>query len=185
MRRKLLGAVAVGLAAIMAVVAVPGVANAALGDGSRTLFKNGGDNNNCMGVAGGDSKVQDGAAVVTWPCDGSANQTWVLSLVNPNSPSGPYFIKNSVATTECLSIAGKSTAEGARVVLWHCKEPSDNEDQQWNITGDRQAPYLYLDNSYTGLRATAFVTIFGARWMAQQAQSSVYFPRNSWTSVPK
>jgi hypothetical protein len=184
MRRKFIGAVAAGLAAIVAVVAVPGVANASLGDGSRTLFKNGGDNN-CMGVAGGDSKVQDGAAIVTWPCDGTANQTWVLSLVNPNSPSGPYFIKNSVATTECLSIAAKSKDVGARAVLWHCKEPSDNQDQQWYLTSDRQAPYLYLDNSYSGLRATAFVTIFGARWMAQEPLSSVWFPQNSWTSVPR
>jgi hypothetical protein len=184
MRKKILGAVAVGLAAIVAVVVVPGVANASLGDGSRILFQNRGDNNNCMGVAGGDAKVQDGAAIVTWPCDGSKNQTWVLSLVNANSPAGPYFIKNSAATSECLSIAGKSKAEGARVVLWHCKDAPDNEDQQWNLTGDRQAPYTYLDNSYSLLRATAFVTIFGARWMAQEPPSSTWFPQNSWTTVP-
>ena len=179
--RRLSRLLAIGVAVVVAVVAVPGSAYA-LGDGSTTLFKSYA-NGQCMGVAGGDSKVQDGAAIIRWPCDGTANQTWVLSLVNPNSPSGPYFIKNSVATTECLSIAGKSMGVGARVVLWHCKEPSDNQDQQWYLASDRQAPYLYLDNSYSGLRATAFENVFGARWMAQEQPSSASFPRNAWLSA--
>jgi hypothetical protein len=156
MPRRLLRGIAIGMAVIVAIVAIPSSAYA-VGDGSSTRWQNY-SNNRCMGVAGGNSAVQDGAAIITWTCNGSADQTWVLSLVDPNQPNGPYFIKNSVATSECLSVAAKSPSAGARLVLWHCKAASDNQDQRWYLFGDRQSPYLYLSNYNSGLVATALNT---------------------------
>jgi hypothetical protein len=187
MRKKLLRVLAVGLAVIVATVALPGSANAALENGSRTLFQNYNTYNNahnCMGVAGGNSKVQDGAGIITWTCNGSADQTWVLALVDPNSPNGPYFIENSVVTSECLSVAAKSQSKDARLVLWHCKAANDNQDQRWWFTSDRQAPYVYLMNDYSGLVATALAVGNGA-WVGQEAQGITWFPNNAWLSVPQ
>jgi Ricin-type beta-trefoil lectin domain len=158
-------------------VAIPSSAYA-VGDGSRTLWKNY-SNQLCMGVAGGDSHVQDGTAIITWTCNGSSDQTWVLSLVDPNQPSGPYFIKNSVAESECLSVGAKSTSPGARLVLWHCKEPADNQDQQWQLTSDRQAPYNYLYNSTASLVASALNAKSGVP-VALEPQSSTWFPVDAW-----
>lgn len=177
MRRKTLRGLAIGLAVVVAVVAIPSSAYA-VGDGSSTLWKNYG-NDLCMGVAGGSSHVQDGAAIITWTCNGNADQTWVISLADPNQPSGPYLIKNSVATSECLSVAAKSLLAGARLVLWHCKEAFDNQDQRWYLSGDRQSPYLYLWNFNSGLVAAALNAGNGAA-LAQEPQGNTWFPLDAW-----
>ena len=135
-----------------------------------------------MGVAGGNSKVQDGAAIITWTCNGSQDQTWVLALVDPNSPNGPYFIENSVATSECLSVAAKSKSKDAQLVLWHCKAASDNQDQRWLFSSDRQAPYVYIGNENSGLDATALNVGNGA-WVGQEPQGNTWFPNDAWLSV--
>jgi Ricin-type beta-trefoil lectin domain len=172
---------AIGVAVVVAVVAIPSSAYASIGDGSSTLWKNY-SNNLCMGVAGGNSQVKDGTAIITWTCNGSADQTWILFLVDPNQPSGPYFIKNSVATSECLSVAAKSTSANARLVLWHCKAASDNQDQRWYLSGDRQSPYVYLWNYNSGLVATALNAGNGAP-IAQEPQGNTWFPLDAWLSV--
>jgi len=98
MRGKLLRGLAISVAVAVATVAIPNSAYAALEDGSSTLLTNYG-NGLCAGVAGGSSKVQDGAAIIAWTCNASDDQTWVVSIIDPHLPSGPYFIfKNRVAT---------------------------------------------------------------------------------------
>jgi Ricin-type beta-trefoil lectin domain len=181
MRMRLRHGLGVGVAVVVAVVAVPSSAYA-LGAGSSTQFKSYNNSNLCMGVAGGNSHVQDGTAIITWTCTGSADQTWVLSLADPSQPNGPYLIENSVATSECLSVAAKSTAPGARLVLWHCKSAADNQDQQWSLSGDRQSPYTYMWNSNSGLVATALSGNNGAA-VAQEPQGGTWFPVDAWLTA--
>src|SRR5689334_16180003 len=109
MRTRLRHGLGVGVAVVVAAVAIPNSAYALgpLGPGSSTLWKNyspspDGKSHLCMGVAGGSTKVQDGAAIVTWTCNDSPDQTWILADSNPDQPDGTYLIENSVATTECL-----------------------------------------------------------------------------------
>ncbi len=173
--RRLSRLLAIGVAVVVTVAAVPGSAYA-VGDQSRTLWKNY-SNNLCMGVAGGNSKVQDGAAIITWTCDGTANQTWVLSAQS----NGTYLIENSVATSECLSVAAKSLSVGASVVLWHCKAASDNQDQEWYLPTDRSAPYNYLWNFNSNLVATAEFTVNGAA-VIQAPQGNTWFPLDAWVA---
>jgi hypothetical protein len=179
MRTKLISLLGAGVAMAVALVAIPSSAYA-LADGSHTTFQNY-SSKLCMGVAGGNNYVQDGTAIITWTCNGSADQTWVLALVDPNQPSGPYFIEDSVSTNECLSVAAKSGSAGARLVLWHCKT-SDNLDQQWNLSGDRQSPYTYLWNANSGLVATALNGGNGAP-VAQEPQGNTWFPLDAWLSA--
>jgi hypothetical protein len=175
-KRLLIIGAAVAAAAMTAVVAVPGSANAFPGP---TQIKNyaSGPNYLCMGVAGGDSKVADGANIITWSCDGTANQTWVI--VPDSSTPNTYLIENSVATSECLSVARKSMSVGAQVVLWHCKAESDNEDQRWSFPSDRQAPYVYLNNWNSNLYAAAWFVGNGAS-IYQEQQIPAWWPRDAW-----
>jgi hypothetical protein len=180
MRTRLLRVLGVGVAITVTLVAIPGSAYA-LGDGSRTLLKNY-SNQLCMGVSGGDRYVQDGTAIITWTCDGTNNQTWIFSLADPNQPNGPYVIQNSVAPTECLSVAAKSTSPGARLVLWHCKPASDNQDQLWYLSSDRGAPYVYLSNVNADLMAAALNSGRGAP-VALEPQGPTWFPLEAWLGV--
>jgi hypothetical protein len=185
MRTRLRHGLGVGVTVVVAAVAIPNSAYA-LGAGSSTLWKNYSNSNLCMGVAGGNSKVQDGAAIVTWTCNGSADQTWVLADSNPDQPDGTYLIENSVSTSECLSVGAKSTSPNARVVLWHCKPASDNQDQRWYLTTDRQAPYNYLQNFNSGLVATELYTVFNVGLgapVAQEPQNPTSYPFDAWVSA--
>jgi hypothetical protein len=70
--RKLQRVLVVGLAVIVAAVAVPGTAMA---NATTKIWKNYGSNL-CLGVAGG--KMQDGTAIIAWGCNGASDQTWTL-----------------------------------------------------------------------------------------------------------
>jgi hypothetical protein len=186
--RKLSRVLAIGVTIVLASMALPGVAHASVGGGSVTRWLNYNNQGLCMGVAGGNSKVQDGTAIITWTCNGSQDQTWVIALSDPNQPNGPYFIEDSVATSECLSVAAKSTSPGARLVLWHCKNSSDDQDQLWYLPSDRMAPYNYLlnynaeiQNPPKSLVATALNGGNGAP-VALEPQGNTWFPLDAWVA---
>jgi hypothetical protein len=176
--RKIFGPLVIGVALVAAAVAVPGPAYAIQG-GTWTQFRNFNNPNICMGVAGGDTKVADGARIVVWTCDRTRNQTWLVALVDPNSPGGPFFIENSVNTHECLSVQGKSKDEFAHLVLWHCKDMSDNQDQQWGFSGDAGQPYSYLKNSWSFYFASALNASVYAP-VGQVQGPAPWFPLNAW-----
>ncbi len=67
MRTKLLRVLGISVAIVVTLVAIPGSAYA-VGNGSRTLLLNY-SNRYRMGVAGGNSRVQDGTAIITWTCN--------------------------------------------------------------------------------------------------------------------
>lgn len=176
--RRIIGLLALGAAIFVAVVTVPGPAFA-IQSGTWTQFKNFNNPNICMGVAGGDTKVADGARIVVSLCDRSRSQTWLVVAVDPSSPNGQFFIKNSVNTHECLSVQGKSTDEFARLVLWHCKAPSDNQDQQWSFSGDAGQPYSYVKNAWSFYFASAQNASVYAPVVQVQGPAP-WFPLNAW-----
>jgi hypothetical protein len=83
----------------------------------------------CMGVLG--ASGDRGAQVVVNECDGSANQTWELE---PSSACGGYIVVNK-QTRYLASVEGRSTANGAPVIMWpHGSTP----DQTWCLQNPRQ-----------------------------------------------
>lgn len=176
LKRLLSIGTAVVAAVVTAVVAIPGSANAS--DATRIRNYVSAPNYPCLGVDGGDSKVADGALVITWTCDGSANQQWII--VPDATTQGTFNIQNSVAPTECLSVANGSLNAGARVILWHCKPASDNQDQRWYLPTDRGGvPYVFLQNYNSGLDAAASSTGSGS-WLMQEPKVPAWAPRNEW-----
>jgi hypothetical protein len=179
--RKTSGRLAIGMALVVTAMAVPGSAYA-VQSGTWTQFRNFNNPSLCMSVAGGDTRVADGASVIVRPCDRSRNQTWVLAPAappDPNAPNGPFFIKNSVNTHECLSVQGKSKDEFAHLVLWHCKDPYDNQDQQWSFSGDAGQPYSYVKNSWSFYFASALNASVYAP-VGQVQGPAPWFPLNAW-----
>lgn len=63
----------------------------------------------CMDV--NKASMDDGAAVIMWPCHGRGNQLWRLTtnnqIVNLNS-------------NKCLDVTGASTGNGASIIQWRC-----------------------------------------------------------------
>jgi hypothetical protein len=144
--------VAIGLAVIVATVALPGSAGAAdLFDGVRLVWTNE-QTDLCMGVEGGD--VTNGKAIILWSCNDNADQIWTATSANSDG-SQPYLFRNGTNPDKCLSVAGKSLSQGAALVIWDCKPSNDNEDQRWYIVGWRNSPFTGIQNDHSDLYATA------------------------------
>ena len=167
--RKLQRVLVIGLAVIVAAVAVPGTAMA---NATTKIWKNYGSNL-CLGVAGG--KMQDGTAIIAWGCNGASDQTWTLDPTSGTSDA--FLMRNGKDPYMCLSVAAKSTSTWVALVLWHCKLTAENQDQRWYLTSDRQAPYNYLLNYNSSLVAAAD-QYWGAPVM--QMQQGYWFPLDAW-----
>ena len=130
--------------AVAAALAVPGTAYAA--NYNEWLTGNG----FCMGVQGGDNQVvaYNPAPIITWACDGTSNQFWSEDF---NSGAAGYvLLRNGANPNECLSVLQMSQNIGAQLVIWQCKDPSQNQDQRWSIA---DAPTTSIINYNSGLMA--------------------------------
>jgi hypothetical protein len=120
--RKLLILIA-GLAVTTLALVVPGTAKA-------TQFNTWTNPDGlCMGVQGGN--MTPGTAIIVWTCDGSLNQLWALDA--NSGANGAYLFRNAANTTECLSVFQMETTMRAPLVIWPCKDVSNNQDQRWDI----------------------------------------------------
>jgi hypothetical protein len=136
---RLFIALIAGLGATAAALAHPGIAKAT--DYTEWTTPDG----LCMGVTGGN--MGPGTAVITWACDGTDNQFWAM---DPNSGApNTFLLKNLADPTECLSVFNKAQYLGAPLVIWPCKDVSDNEDQRWSRANLPKAP---IYNFYSGLQ---------------------------------
>src|SRR5215472_18557620 len=120
--RKLLMLIA-GLAVTTLALVVPGTAKAA----QFNTWAN--PDGLCMGVQGGN--MTPGTAIIDWTCDGSLNQLWTADPFS--GATGAYLLRNAANPTECLSVFQKETTMRAPLVIWPCKDVSDNQDQRWSI----------------------------------------------------
>jgi hypothetical protein len=78
----------------------------------------------CLGVLGGN--MTNGTHVVTWTCNGHADQTW--EIINGFPGSGFIQLRNSVNTNKCLGVLGAATSDGSNLVIWDC---NGSWDQEW------------------------------------------------------
>jgi hypothetical protein len=81
-----------------------------------------------IGVAGG--STNDGAPLITWHRDGSANQRW-----STMPTGGGWFKLVDVGSGLCVGVAGGSTADGAKIVQWH-DDGSMNQQWRWRRRGN-------------------------------------------------
>jgi hypothetical protein len=107
----------------------------------------------CMGVQAGN--VVAGTAIISWACDGTSNQSWAIDTRSgaPNT----YLIRNESNPNYCLSVFAKATYMGAPLVIWPCKDFSDNQDQRWSFTNVpnipiENAPSTPIYNANSGLQ---------------------------------
>jgi Ricin-type beta-trefoil lectin domain-like len=77
----------------------------------------------CLGVAAGTPNT--GTALVTWPCDNSANQTWIQTSKISGDRSAVH-LQNSVAYNRCMTLKGASYSagtNGAPGIIDVCQDP--------------------------------------------------------------
>lgn len=77
----------------------------------------------CLDVSGG--RTADGTGVITWTCVVLPNQRWELRQVDNTIDGRVYEVRPQHVSGKCLDIAGMSTADGARAIMWTC-------NGQWN-----------------------------------------------------
>ena len=127
--RKLLILIA-GLAVTTLALVVPGTAKA-------TQFLTWSNPDGlCLGVQGGN--MTPGTPIIDWTCDGSPNQLWGFD--SNSGASGSDLIRNAADPTECLSVFQMETTMRAPLVIWPCKDQSNNQDQRWNIAAIASVP---------------------------------------------
>jgi hypothetical protein len=78
-----------------------------------------------MGVMGGN--MAPGTAIITWACDGTSNQFWEFDEFT--GTPGTFLLRNESNPGECLSVFQKATYAGAPLVIWPCKDSSDNQER--------------------------------------------------------
>jgi hypothetical protein len=163
-----LSVITAGLAVAAAALAVPGTARAANYNEWQT------GNGLCMGVQGGDSKVvaNNPAAIITWACDGTSNQFWSEDL---NSGAAGYvLLRNGANPKECLSVLQMSQNLGAQLVIWQCKDPSQNQDQRWAIA---DAPTSLFINYNSNLIAVPLGSGQGANVVQGDGRAQYHWSR--------
>lgn len=87
-----------------------------------------------LSVAGGPAcagcGVKAGSGIVIWPSVGTSDQIW--NDTPPGTGQFPNALRdNASGTPTCLSVAGGSTANGAKLVIWPCSAQS--ADQTWQV----------------------------------------------------
>jgi ricin-type beta-trefoil lectin protein len=85
----------------------------------------------CIGVAAGN--VTNGTIISQWYCNGNTDQGWELDPVTVNGDTW-YLFRNATNPNQCLSVANKSKSAGAGLVIWQCKNESDDQDQLWQLS---------------------------------------------------
>jgi hypothetical protein len=143
MRRRL-RILAIGLTIVAASMTAPGAARASSWTDGPTIWTNA-LYGSCLGVGGG--KNDNGTAILSWPCNGSDDQMW---WAEPTE-FGDYLIRNGVYPYKCISVAAKSKNDQARLVIWDCKHPRDNQDQRWSVYGARLPGAKIFSNFNSGL----------------------------------
>ncbi len=90
----------------------------------------------CLGVLGGN--MTNGTPVVTWTCNGHADQTWVINGVPGQSQT---TIRNSQNPNKCLGVLAAATSDGSSLVIWDC---NGKPDQEWGLipyNNQRNGPF--------------------------------------------
>ena len=92
-------------------------------DAAKVMFVNN-TTGNCLDVTNNPKK---GTILQSWKCNKSSdNQRFDIIKKNRR---GERIIK-SVKGNMCLDVAGKSTKDGAKIILWSC---NGGANQSWNI----------------------------------------------------
>jgi len=133
----------------LAVVALPGAANAAAGAGTYTIVNSG--SGLCLDLPG--SSTTAGVQADLRACSAAANQTWTLAV------SGSGFTVSSKASGLCLGIAAASTSAGKAVEQLAC-DGSANE--QWTPTASGSSFQLIDVNSAKCMNSSGNATAAGA-----------------------
>ncbi|MFB6889090.1 RICIN domain-containing protein [Kitasatospora sp. NPDC056327] len=129
-----LGAVAAGLAAILAPALTAAPAGAAVP--GPDVVRNAATNK-CLEVA--DWRTDNGAPVRQWTCHGGANQQWIRT--------GDHEYVN-VHSGKCLDIPDYSRASGTQAVQWTCNR---GLNQAWTETVVHHSGIHTLTNVHSGL----------------------------------
>jgi galactose oxidase len=157
--RVLIAGVAVTAAAALV---HPGIAHATTYNEWQT------ENGLCMGVQGGD--MTPGTAIITWACDGTPNQHWTLDWFS--GASNYFLLRNEANPNECLSVFEKAQYLGAPLVIWPCKDFSDNQDQRWSVSN---APSTFIINYNSGLMVIPNGSGQGATVMQWDGRAQYYW----------
>ena len=99
------------------------------GNDIQTQIRNAQNSTKCLGVF--NSETGDGANLVIWDCNGSADQEWFLQQVvapGGSNPDGCYTIANVNAFPKVLGIFDANPANGAQAVIW---DNLGHPDQIW------------------------------------------------------
>jgi len=114
---------------------------------SAFMLHNKGNSNVCLGVAGGDSSMANGTALIVWGCDSNAlNQRWSWApFPGTSSWTSAYKeLKNGANSNKCLDVSGEATNNGAALNIWDCD--STRFGQGWfSYPADPQG-CLYIEN---------------------------------------
>jgi hypothetical protein len=102
----------------------------------------------CLGVRAGD--VTNGTHIIVWRCNGNSDQTWTVEPLGPGT-NGPFFtLRNGTNRNKCLSVAGFSIENNARLVIRDCT-PNQTVDQWWTpIDSPTLAPCTIFKNTRSG-----------------------------------
>jgi pectate disaccharide-lyase len=161
-------ACAATLVGALAIVALPGAADAAVSVGTYTIVNSG--SGLCLDLPG--SSTTAGVQADLQSCSGAANQTWTLAV------SGSGFSVSSRAGGLCLGIAGASTSAGKAVEQLAC-DGSANE--QWTLTAVGNSFQLVDVNSVKCMNSSGNATTAGAL-VVQNSCDSV--ATKAWTLNP-
>jgi hypothetical protein len=88
------------------------------------------DTGYCLGVTGG--RMVDGTPVIVWPCNGSPDQEWIT--VSGGAPNETWSrMENFADPKKCLSVAGASSYDGARLIIRPCWVSADLHAQAFDF----------------------------------------------------
>lgn len=136
---RILKPIRIPLIAAAAILVVAGPAGAFVPQpGDRLLWQNA-QTGHCMGVAGGD--VTPGRAIISWPCNGNSDQTWIADQVGGPYADGSadFVLRDGTNHNKCLSIGGMVLKERQPLVIWDCKPLSAYSDQVWRLSHSSEA----------------------------------------------
>ncbi len=103
-------------------------------------------------------EVTAGTAVITWACNGEANQTWKAT------PSGAGYVFVNLNTGLCMDVSGASVTAGAPVIQWTC---NGQANQTFKLTP--QGSGYAIVPSHSGLCLAAASTTAQGPQILQQS----------------
>jgi galactose oxidase len=115
-----------------------------------------GSTGNCADVY--NDSVDPGTAVITWACNGGANQNWT-----PTAQGTGYRLLNQ-NSNQCMDVYNASTAAGAAIIQWTC-----NGEANQTYTLKAQGNGYAIIATHSGLCVTAASTTNQGTGMTQQA----------------